>query len=145
MQDVSGIEQLDLDCILNTGSPHFVRFQHLPDEAGLLSIARDIRYSDRFREAGININLAEKVTDGYLRIRTYERGVEAETFSCGTGAVACALSEAHRQKIIGSHQFQIETLGGSLSVAFTRHETGAYTDIWLIGPAVKVYEGSIRW
>lgn len=143
MQDVAGVERAGSDCVVDTGSPHYVRFQSLPDAAGLLHIAKEIRYSDRFAADGINVNLAEQVVPGHLRVRTYERGVEAETFSCGTGVVACAVSDAHLKGLSGPFRYELETLGGRLTVTGNRSDDGSVTDIWLIGPAARVYEGVI--
>ena len=144
MADNDSLQAVEQDYFADTGSPHYVRFQSLPDAAGLLHIAKEIRYSDRFAADGINVNLAEQVVPGHLRVRTYERGVEAETFSCGTGVVACAVSDAHRKGLYGPFRYELETLGGTLTVTGIRSDDGSVSDIWLIGPAARVYEGVIE-
>ena len=100
---------------------------------------RKIRYNDRFREKGTNVNFIEK-QDDELWVRTYERGVEDETFSCGTGVTAAALAVA----IEGwKSPVSIKTKGGDLSISYTQNN-GSFTDIYLNGPAEKVFEGEIE-
>jgi diaminopimelate epimerase len=145
MQDIPTVRQLDDDTlVLNTGSPHFVRSEHESiDELDLLEAARRIRYNDEFKEKGINVNFINITGKGSLNIRTYERGVEDETLSCGTGVTAAALSTVVLNALpSGEHTVQVSTKGGELSVRFTYHELQrSFTDVWLQGPATLVYEG----
>jgi diaminopimelate epimerase len=98
-----------------------------------------IRYSDPFSEEGINVNFVEKQTDDSITVRTYERGVEDETLSCGTGVTACAI--AHMMH--GGHSpVEIHTLGGELRVSCELKE-GSAIQVFLTGPAKKVFEGTI--
>jgi len=140
MKDVDEIIKTENSFTLNTGSPHWVTFA---ENIGLLDMAREgrkIRYSTRFVKDGINVNFAE-IHDDYLFIRTYERGVEDETLSCGTGVTATALAysfECHVESPVS-----IRTKGGELKVSFLRNGT-TYHDIWLEGPARPVFEGEIE-
>lgn len=141
MNDVDRIE-IDHDhYVLNTGSPHYVTFVDNPDLIDVYNDGKAIRNNDRFIEKGINVNFVSG-SQGKVSIRTYERGVEAETWSCGTGSVAAALALDLEGKTIAGHDVEVHTAGGILQVQFHRTESG-FTDIWLKGPAVKVYEGKI--
>lgn len=142
MQDVQQVEYHAHHMILNTGSPHLVQFvQHLQD-VDVFESGRNIRYSDAFKENGINVNFAEELTDGIVHARTYERGVEDETLSCGTGVTAVALMSAHHEQAF--NRVLIKTPGGTLSVEFNKHSDQLFTDIWLCGPAEFVFRGTIE-
>lgn len=139
MRDVGKPAQTDGDYFIDTGSPHHIRI--VPKVAGVdvVSEGRSIRNSDRYRPHGTNVNFVEPGENEIL-VRTYERGVENETLSCGTGVTAVALVMATRGfKSPGS----IRTAGGTLHVSFNRQADGSYTDIYLSGPAEKIYEGTI--
>lgn len=141
MNDVQAIECTDNFYFLNTGSPHYVAF--VPDVAQfeVFQEGRSIRYNDRFQTEGTNVNFAQlPAQDEPLFVRTYERGVEDETFSCGTGVTATAIAASFKGR---TSPVKIKTLGGNLEVAFNR--TGeTVSDIYLIGPAVLVFEGKIN-
>ncbi len=126
---------------LNTGSPHYVTFVEDLSDLDVEQTGRAIRYSAPFREQGVNVNFVERIPDG-IEVSTYERGVEAETLSCGTGVVASAISLAIQQKQTGSISTVIKTKGGKLLVRFER-EGDTYRNIWLCGPAELIFEGSI--
>jgi diaminopimelate epimerase len=103
---------------------------------------RDIRYSKDFEKEGINVNFVEQLPDeDMILVRTYERGVEDETFSCGTGVTAAAIICYHNEN--GFNDVQVKTLGGTLTVEFDRVNDTRYNNIWLSGPADKVFEGII--
>ena len=140
MTDVAGAERGDGFFVLNTGSPHYVIFVEDVSDIDIVQGGQAIRYSDRFRKEGINVNFVEKKKSG-LEVATYERGVEDETLSCGTGVTASALSWylAHPEKT--EHEIPIITKGGHLSVRFNPDGKGGFTDVWLCGPAVRVFEG----
>ncbi|MFN8288393.1 MAG: diaminopimelate epimerase [Chitinophagales bacterium] len=141
MKDVDTIERLNNDYVLNTGSPHYVKITTDVGTLAVVEAAREIRYSERFKAEGINVNFVEPKA-GELFVRTYERGVEDETLSCGTGVVASALVFAGAQD--GEvDRVRVNAIGGNLEVKFTRHGNG-FKDIYLIGPAVKVFEGTIE-
>ena len=100
-----------------------------------------IRYNDRFKAEGTNVNFV-KYNNDQLEIRTYERGVEDETLSCGTGVTAAALSLAYKAGMEAG-KIKVDAVGGQLQVAF-RKKDNHYEDIWLIGPAKMVYKGTIE-
>jgi len=141
MTDVSGIHQFGTYAVLNTGSPHYVKKVTGLAELDVYTEGRKIRYNDEFNEQGINVNFVEVSGNGSLKVRTYERGVEDETFSCGTGVTAAAL--VFYQQETGSNSIDIEVLGGKLNVSYNRNADGSYDNIWLKGPALKVFEGSV--
>lgn len=125
--------------VLNTGSPHYVRFDDLIN-IDIFQEGRAIRYNDTYKEKGINVNIAE-IKEDIVSMQTYERGVEAETYSCGTGTVAVAISSLlDTNQPNGKYEVNINTKGGQLSVRCKKHED-AFVDIYLIGPAQKVFEG----
>lgn len=126
--------------VLNTGSPHYVQYVPNITEVDVYNIGKSIRYSEDFPE-GINVNFVEKITPHSIKVRTYERGVEDETLSCGTGVTACAITHA---KDSGQHSIEVSTKGGILQVSFHRHPDGTISDIWLTGPASQVFEGNIQ-
>jgi len=129
--------------ILDTGSPHFVRFVEDVSTQDITATGKSIRYSAAFEQEGINVNLAEILSENELKILTYERGVEAETFSCGTGATACALAEAVQNNKIGDNTTFIFVKGGKLEVSFTVTKNQTFENIQLIGPAKRVFSGTI--
>lgn len=141
MKDVSEIKQVDDSFILNTGSPHYVTFVDDADDINVFFEGKKIRYSEPFNKEGINVNFVAKTDDGII-VRTYERGVENETFSCGTGVVASAIVNAIIEKT-QENSINIKTLGGTLKVELNRNEKG-FDNIWLIGPAEYVFKGQIE-
>ena len=137
MQNVSRIESSGKDFILDTGSPHFVKFTDT-NEIDVKKKGSEIRYSDRFSEKGINVNFVE-FKDDAINVLTYERGVEDETYSCGTGTVAVALASAIHFNSSKNEQI-ISTPGGILKVYFNKSDN-VFQDIWLEGPANFVFKG----
>lgn len=142
MQDVKEVRQDEGDSILNTGSPHYVR--NVPDVKmmDVFHEGRNIRNSKPFKTEGINVNFAESLDEDSIYVRTYERGVEDETLSCGTGVTAAALVNAHNEK--GFNRVEVLTPGGKLSVEFERIDENNFRNIWLCGPAEYVFEGTIK-
>jgi diaminopimelate epimerase len=139
MNDVKKVSLTGGDYILNTGSPHYVKYVNDINDYRVSDLGREIRNSNAFAKEGINVNFVETVNDHTIFVRTYERGVEAETWSCGTGVTAAALVSAHNET--GFNQVDVQTLGGKLSVEFDRVNEGEYRNIWLCGPAEFVYKG----
>lgn len=144
MIDVPQIKQENNTFVLNTGSPHYVRFENDIQTLDMVQEGRAVRYSEAFKTAGINVNLVSINTDGSLDIRTYERGVEDETLACGTGVTAAALASAlwyTDRKAPAT--IQVHARGGDLAVRFNELPGGGFGDIWLCGPAVRVFEGRV--
>ena len=141
MKDVVGIEKIGDDLFINTGSPHYISYCSESDSRDIVEFGREVRYSDRFKESGTNVNLIKKIADQLIDLRTYERGVEDETFACGTGATAAALSFAHRENLTEG-LVKVKVRGGELKVAFTRSDEH-FSKVRLIGPAEFVYKGEI--
>lgn len=143
MKDVPTIRKFHGDFILDTGSPHYVKMVSNIMDIDVYKKGSDIRHSKEFEEEGINVNFVEQSSEvDKILVRTYERGVEDETFSCGTGVTAAALVCYHNEN--GFNEVEVRTLGGELSVEFDRVDDGKYINIWLCGPADKVFEGSVE-
>jgi diaminopimelate epimerase len=139
MNDVSNIETGDNFIYMNTGSPHYVRFVDEVEHLDVYECGREVRYNKRFKLEGTNVNFVEPKKEA-LYVRTYERGVENETHSCGTGVTAAALAMAVKKGVQGDGAYEINTLGGNLKVHFTESK-GEFKKIWLEGPATLVYKG----
>ncbi|MDX5428455.1 MAG: diaminopimelate epimerase [Bacteroidota bacterium] len=139
MNDASMATPREEGYFLDTGSPHHVQKVEDTEEIHVFDLGRQMRNGIYGRE-GANINFVQTMGD-HLRIRTYERGVEDETYSCGTGVTAAALV-SFQEGWTSESPVILETLGGKLSVSFER-EGARFTNIWLIGPAEYVYEGDI--
>lgn len=143
LSDVTGLERLNDGFLLNTGSPHFVKFVTNLKEIDVGREGAEIRHQERFGEGGVNVNFVEAgLSAGKIAVRTFERGVEGETLSCGTGVTAAVLSTHFHLKSDRS-SYQAETRGGELNVSFKSHEQQHFTHIYLTGPALHVYDGSI--
>ena len=143
MQDVQELKIEDGYTFLDTGSPHHVVVTDNVRDLNVKKEGSQIRYSDLYGEAGSNINFVQQKSDDVFAVRTYERGVEDETLSCGTGVTAVALAMFHKQHT--THQdVTIEVEGGLLRVTFDKNDTG-YTNIHLIGPAILVFKGTMKW
>ncbi|ODT93367.1 MAG: diaminopimelate epimerase [Sphingobacteriales bacterium SCN 48-20] len=141
MKDVDKIRRQNGDSILNTGSPHYVKVVSDVMDMDVYKKGRDIRYSKEYEQEGINVNFVEQTGEDKIIVRTYERGVEDETYSCGTGVTAAAMVCYHNEN--GFNDVQVKTLGGKLNVEFDRIEE-RYINVWLSGPAEKVYDGKIE-
>jgi diaminopimelate epimerase len=139
MIDVQEIRYDGENAVLNTGSPHFVQFVDSVQEFPVYSKGKEIRNSPTYRDEGINVNFAEKRSDHEIFVRTYERGVEDETFSCGTGVTASALVFMKEK---GLKTVDVKVLGGALKV-YADHNGASFTNVWLEGPAVQVFKGKI--
>jgi len=139
MQDVTNIEVINNDVVLNTGSPHFIRFVDDVKNIDVYQEGKNIRYNEVYKEKGINVNFVEKLEKS-IHIRTYERGVEDETLSCGTGATAAAIAFAQNN---GFNKVPVKVQGGELEVTFNRINQHECNDIWLTGPATFVFKGEL--
>ncbi|MFT4611100.1 MAG: diaminopimelate epimerase [Glaciecola sp.] len=141
MQDVNTLENHKTHVFLDTGSPHHVQLEANLSDLDVKSCGRKIRCAAPYNEIGSNINFVSKISEEKFAVRTYERGVEDETLSCGTGVTAVALA----MNYIGEtekNQITLKTEGGDLQVSFEKIEN-SYKNIWLIGPATQVFKGTI--
>jgi diaminopimelate epimerase len=141
MIDVLTIEKGPDYYYMNTGTPHYVKFVENIDSIDVYTEGRKIRYNERFKETGTNVNFVERKGD-ILLVRTYERGVENETLACGTGITASAIASGVHHNM-NLNAFTIKALGGNLRVSFDPIFNGSVENIWLEGPAEKVFEGKI--
>lgn len=143
MQKVSKIETFKKHLFLDTGSPHHVELVTGLKDFEVKANGAKIRYGQPYNEAGSNVNFVEQVSKDTFSVRTYERGVEDETLSCGTGVTAVALA-MHKSGKTESNTVKLNTPGGTLKITFNAIGDG-YEDIWLIGPALQVFKGEIEW
>ena len=141
MADVKELKKIDDHFELDTGSPHFVAFVEDVDDINVVENGQAIRYSEKFRKEGINVNFVEKTNAGII-VLTYERGVEDETFSCGTGVTAAAIATAFEAE--GKKEVKIKTKGGPLKVQFENNTSDGFQNIWLSGPTTLVFEGTMN-
>lgn len=140
MNDVSEVKKVNDDFVVDTGSPHYVTARFDPVHTEVVAEGRKIRNSEPFKQNGINVNFI-KVKEDAVYLRTYERGVEDETWSCGTGAVAAAVAALHSGLLV-KIPVHINTKGGLLKV-YARQENKVFRNIWLEGEAQLVFEGEI--
>lgn len=141
MQNVNGIKIHEGYCMLDTGSPHYIKWVTDVQNTDVVHQGRAIRNEERFQPKGINVNFVQVITDNSLWIRTYERGVEDETLSCGTGVTAGAIAATGNET--GSFEITVQTPGGKLQVSFIKNTPASANDVILTGPAMFVFEGSI--
>lgn len=140
MKDVDEVNDYHGDTLLNTGSPHYIKSVQNIMELDVFHEGRNIRNSKDFITEGINVNFVEP-ENKHIIVRTYERGVENETYSCGTGVTAAAIVFAHNEK--GFNRVEVKTKGGNLAVEFEKINDHEFRNIWLCGPAEFVYKGQI--
>lgn len=143
MQDVTanGINKEEI--FLDTGSPHHILFSEQVGDVNVKKEGASIRYSAKYESSGgTNVNFVQQTAIDTFLVRTYERGVEDETYSCGTGvtAVAIAVNALCKTK---ATTIKLETPGGKLQVSF-ENENGNYRNIWLTGPTAKVFKGELQ-
>lgn len=141
LNDVSGSDIINGNHFINTGSPHYVVFTEDPDLINVSSEGKRLRWSPDFPEGGTNVNFAGIENNG-LYVRTFERGVEDETLSCGTGVTASAIAAVLSGHFV-SGPVNVRTRGGNLKVEFDGN-SDLITNIWLCGPATFVFEGQIK-
>lgn len=143
MKDVKNIRRFQNDFVLDTGSPHYVKMVNNVMEYDVYRKGYEIRHSKEFEDEGINVNFVEQMEDtDKITVRTFERGVEDETFSCGTGVTASALICFHNEN--GFNEVEVKTLGGTIRVKYDRLDDNRYENIWLCGPAERVFEGTVE-
>lgn len=139
MQDVKEVLQIDGNYFVDTGSPHYVIFSQNIKDTDVYTEGKKIRESKRFAPNGTNVNFVE-INNNHLWVRTYERGVEDETLSCGTGVTAAAICASAKLNT-DKNSFDIRTRGGNLNVSFQKNRNNTFTNIWLTGPAQFVFKG----
>ena len=143
MGDVAKPEIIGSDIFLNTGSPHYVKFVDDVREINVVEEGRIIRYNEKFKKEGTNVNFAQRIASG-LAVRSYERGVEDETLSCGTGVTASVLAAVAKGIIPEDANFcEVKSEGGMLKVHFEKSADG-FKNVWLEGQAAFVYSGEIE-
>ena len=141
MNDVTDITTVNGNFFLNTGSPHYIVPVNDANGTDVFSEGRKLRYSEPFAPGGTNVNFVEFGRQGIF-VRTYERGVEDETLSCGTGVTASAIASVLSGHFVKGN-IDVSTKGGKLNVEF-RQEGKRITGIWLTGPATFVFDGVIE-
>ena len=142
LNDVTGYKITDTYIFMNTGSPHHVEFVDNVMDMDVYNAGKHIRNSDLYRGQGANVDFVQLMEE-HIFVRTFERGVEDETLSCGTGVVASVLATALRNETPGASAMEVRTKGGNLKVYFSfAHDT--FTDIYLEGPATFVFKGEIE-
>ena len=142
MKDVSSVERYNNDFVLNTGSPHYVKVVENINTINVYEEGKKIRYSEPFKAQGINVNFLQIVDENTIIVRTYERGVENETLSCGTGVTASAIVASilfNKPK----YSVSVSTKGGTLQVDFEL-KNNIYQNVFLSGNADYVFNGEIK-
>lgn len=142
MIDVAEVNKIENDYFTDTGSPHHVVMSENVQDLEIIEKARAIRYNEHYGAEGVNVNFIKGSGQNW-EMRTYERGVEDETYSCGTGVTAAALV-AHKSGQIQESPVYMKTKGGHLELHFKHEAERGYFDIWLKGPAKKVFEGNLH-
>ncbi|MFK8105248.1 MAG: diaminopimelate epimerase [Saprospiraceae bacterium] len=140
MSDVASIEVGEDYYLMDTGSPHFVTFVEDIDDINVVEVGSAIRYSKRFREAGVNVNFVEKKANG-VEVATYERGGKDETLSCGTSVTAAAITDYLEKPNPTRQRVAIKAKGGVLEVRLVPNEDQTIDNIWLCGKASLVFTG----
>jgi len=144
LQDIKRIDRLEDGYLLNTGSPHFVKFVESLEKVDVEVEGAVIRKQERFGDGGVNVNFVETgPRPGNIAVRTFERGVERETWSCGTGVTASAIATSCHTGD-GTNSYRVRSRGGELNVSFAGRGQSRYTDVYLTGPVSHVYDGTIE-
>jgi diaminopimelate epimerase len=140
MNDVKEPRLIKGSYSINTGSPHYVIFKKDIEDIDVNTEGKKLRWSEDFAPGGTNVNFVE-IEDNGIYVRTFERGVEEETLSCGTGVTASAIAS-----VLSGHfdtkTVKVKTKGGNLSVSFNIYGN-SISDIWLSGPATFVFKGEV--
>jgi len=148
MNDVTTVKKIGDDYSINTGSPHHLKFVSDVKNYPVVDEGKKIRYSLTYAPKGTNVNFIQLLENNTIFVRTYERGVEDETFSCGTGVTAAALAASFHGY---TSPVQVKVRGGELSVEFKSGQAGlptgqagTFQDVFLVGPAKMVFEGTLE-
>jgi len=140
MANVAPIVELENGYEVQTGSPHFILEDSNHQSSHVVEVGRSIRYNETYGNEGINVNLMS-IHENHIQVATYERGVEDETLSCGTGVTAAALVFA-QIKGLPSGKVKVQTKGGELLVEWNRRLDASFDEVYLTGPAKHVYNGT---
>lgn len=141
MQNVQNVSQMQAGIFVDTGSPHLIKFVEDVQQVDIIPEGSSIRYDDQFKLSGTNVNFVQRLGDQKIFVRTYERGVENETLSCGTGVTAAAIAA----NTIGlKSPIKVTTKGGDLTVTYEVDNIQSFHHIYLCGPALLVYEGKVE-
>ena len=140
MGDVTALQSFPEGTLLHTGTRHFVRLVEGLSDYDVLGEGKRLRHDPRFQPAGANVNFVE-VKNNKVHMRIYEKGVENETLSSGTGATAVALALAHARQ--QSSPVAVHTRGGVLEISFTALDSGSFTQVYMAGPAQMVFQGTV--
>ncbi len=143
MNNVSEINEVASDYLLHTGSPHYIQFVDNVAQVDVYTQGNFIRNQENYKREGVNVNFVQVINEQELFVRTYERGVEDETLSCGTGVTAAVLAYGYKMGLKDKHTIRVKTLGGELEVVFRVQEHGQFDEIQLLGPAKQVFKGEI--
>ena len=141
MQDVQEVNALENAYFADSGSPHHIIFTEDIAHINVKSKGEEIRYNNLYKKNGVNVNFVQQLSEDKFYVRTYERGVENETLSCGTGVTAVAIA-AYEAGLTDENTINIDSLGGKLQVSFEKQDE-QYKNIWLSGPAEQVFKGEI--
>lgn len=141
MNPVTSVKKKGEDLFIHTGSPHHLQIVPDAEKINVVDEGRKIRYSDDYKPDGTNVNFVQLLNNNTIFVRTYERGVEDETFSCGTGVTAAALAASFHGYTSPVH---VKVKGGELDVAFQTGQAGTFHEIYLIGPAKMVFTGTLE-
>ncbi len=141
MNDITEVKNADGLPFIDTGSPHVIKYVEDVDTYDVFNEGRKIRNSDFFEKEGTNVNFVQLHNQNKISVRTYERGVEDETLSCGTGVTAVSLAVSSKGL---TSPINIKTLGGMLKVSFEKVNEQTFREIYLIGPAGMVFEGKVE-
>lgn len=143
MHQYNGVRSIESDYFIDTGSPHYIHFQGQNESLDIVDYGRKIRYSEPYKQAGTNVNIVDELGADHIAVQTYERGVEAETFACGTGATACGLGYAFKHQLKNG-KVAVDVKGGALTIHFEAgNAPDQFKNIWLEGPAKFVFKGEL--
>lgn len=136
---VSNWEIIEDKLFIDTGSPHHIAFVDEVATVDVANLGAALAHGPPYYADGTNVNFVTVTANDSLHVRTFERGVEAETLSCGTGVTAAAIG-AHISKRVTAEKISIQTNGGELTVSFTAI-SNRYEEVVLQGPATPVFKG----
>ena len=142
MIDISDVQEFESHLFLDSGSPHHVTYVESVESIDVKNTGSSIRYGSPYFEEGSNVNFVEQLDKNTFKVRTYERGVEDETLSCGTGVTAVAIA-SHKAQKTNDKTVILKTLGGELEVSFEL-DNNSYKNVFLKGTATQVFKGTIE-